>query len=342
MSCCDNTNNPCNDELTNTAECESLPSQIENFTAQFFGTVTKTEVDGKVAWVLPCDLDVGLENNPRLAEEGLACYFLRLFEDGIVGATGPQGDTGAAGANGDNAYAITLTGFTQPTLDTPTIQVITNNYNQALSEGMYVFITGSGYYIVTATDATGSMWLTLTEPVSGAAGYLGVGKFVVPAGYPGQSIVGAQGPQGEQGVPGSAGETLTATNAFYSAAIGVDFALANVTTNVDFTNSVPQVTLAQADTYLINAVVALDAQVGVVSSDVVEVQLTNVNNGFTLSGSVQKKSYLSNGQQDQIAISVLYTSDTPNVDIRLQGKCTTAGAVNVVALRTTINAVRIG
>lgn len=342
MSCgCDNTNNPCNTSLTNTAACESLPSQISNFTKQFFGTVTKTEVDGQIGWVLPCDLDVGLENNPREPSEGLACYFLRLFEDGIIGATGPAGADGAAGAAGDNAYSVSLSGFIQPTLDNPTIQISTNNYNQALTVDMYVFIKGSGYYIVTATDETGAMWLTLTKLTGTGGSYITAGKTIVPAGYPGESIVGPQGEQGIQGATGTPGESYTATNALYSASVGTDFELASTTTNIDFVNSIPQVTLGAIGTYLVNAVVALDAQAGVLTSDVVEMRLINVNNLATLSGSIQQVSYLSNGQQAQLIISTLYTSDAPNVDIRLQGKCTTATAVKVVALRTTINAVRL-
>lgn len=340
MSCGDGCN-PCDTSLTNTTSCESLPSQISNFTKQFFGTVTKTEVDGTIAWVLPCDLDVGLENNPREPTEGLACYFIRLFEEGIIGATGPAGKDGVAGAAGDNAYAVSLTGFIQPTLSNPTIQIGSNNYNQALTVDMYVFIKGSGYYIVTATDETGAMWLTLTKSTGTGGSYISAGKTIVPAGYPGESVQGEQGEQGIQGPIGTPGESYTATNALYSASVGVDFALANTTTNVDFTNSIPQVTLGDIGTYLVNAVVALDAQAGVLTSDVVEMRLINVNNLATLSGSVQQVSYMSNGQQAQLIISTLYTSDAPNVDIRLQGKCTTASAVNVVALRTTINAVRL-
>jgi hypothetical protein len=78
-----------------------LPSQIQNFTQQFFGDVVKTEVDGQVIWSLPCDLDIGLPNNQRGAGEGLACYFLRLSEEGIIGLTGPQGEVtfGAPGGS---------------------------------------------------------------------------------------------------------------------------------------------------------------------------------------------------------------------------------------------------
>lgn len=67
---------------------ESLASAVSNFTTQFFGTITKTLVDGAVTWTLPCNLDAGLEGNPRLAGEGLACYFLRLLEDGSASVQG--------------------------------------------------------------------------------------------------------------------------------------------------------------------------------------------------------------------------------------------------------------
>lgn len=340
MSCNCNTN-PCKTTVTNTAACESLPSQIKNFTEQFFGTVQKTEVDGQVAWVLPCALDIGLENNPRSADEGLACYFLRLFEEGIIGLTGPRGETGAAGVNGDNAFAVTLSGFTQPTLSNPQIQIFTNNYNQALGVGSYVYITHSGYYTVTATDGQGTMWLTFTRPISSPDTYHNAGRLIVPTGYPGESITGAQGPQGVAGPQGTPGESFTATNAFYSAAVGVNFALANTYTNIDFTNSAPQVTLGAKGRYAIKAVIALDAKAGVLSSDVAEVLLRNVNNGLVLSGSTQQISYLSSGQQAQIFIDVIHDTDTSAVSVKLQGKCTTAGAVDVVALRTTITAVRI-
>src|SRR5579859_7902149 len=65
MSC----HNPCGHGPDNRANCETLPSQIENFIKQFFGDVIKTEVNGQVQCSLPCSLDVGLLNNPRGATE---------------------------------------------------------------------------------------------------------------------------------------------------------------------------------------------------------------------------------------------------------------------------------
>src|SRR5262245_24414684 len=91
---------PCSPCEEVSASNETLPSALENFILHFFGSVTKTVVNGKVVWTLPCDLAVGLPGNPRNSDEGLACYFLRLFEGGIIGLTGLQGPQGAPGTNG--------------------------------------------------------------------------------------------------------------------------------------------------------------------------------------------------------------------------------------------------
>lgn len=62
------------------ANAETLASALNNFQTAFFGTVTKTCVNGKVVWTLPCDLDAGIDGYPRLAGEGVACYLLRIFQ----------------------------------------------------------------------------------------------------------------------------------------------------------------------------------------------------------------------------------------------------------------------
>lgn len=194
--------NPCCRTQTNTAACESLPSQISNFTAQFFGEVVKTEIDGVVAWSLPCGLDTGLPNNPRGAGEGLACFFLRLFEEGIIGLTGPEGRAGTPGCNGFNAYTVTLLGFQQPTQASPGTQVLTA-FNPSMVEGSYVFIATSGLYLVNNADASGLLSLTLQTAVPGASGAITAGKLVVPSGPPG----GPQGATGETGATGATGAT---------------------------------------------------------------------------------------------------------------------------------------
>lgn len=56
---------------------EPLSSALNNFILAFFGSVTKTCVNGQVVWALPCELDSGVAGFPRNANEGIACYLLR-------------------------------------------------------------------------------------------------------------------------------------------------------------------------------------------------------------------------------------------------------------------------
>src|ERR1044071_3244150 len=150
-------NNPCQASEQNTVDCESLPSRLENFSRNFFGEVFKTEINGKVQWSLPCGLDVGLPNNPRGVDEGLACYFLRLFQDGIVGLTGPQGIPGSPGQAGHNAYTVTLQGFSPPPVgQTVTVQTL---FNPVMLPQEYVFIDTAGWYQIISKDDSGNLTL---------------------------------------------------------------------------------------------------------------------------------------------------------------------------------------
>lgn len=335
--CC---NGPCNISASNTATCESLPSQIQNFTEQFFGEIIKTEVNGRVTWLLPCSLEIGLDNNPRAEDEGLACYFLRLFRDGIIGLTGPQGATGASGVNGRNAYTVTTASFTQPTSGAPNVSIATL-FNPAILQDTYVFIDESGWYLVNSADSSGTLVLTLVKAVTGASGTITAGKLVVPSGFPGVSVTGPQGPQGPAGAQGPAGESLTETNAFYFATLGTDFNLPITFTAVTFVNSSPSVTLADAGVYKITAVVGLIGLSGVLTSDIASLKLRNVSNSADLDGSTVELNFLVDTQKEQLTIDVIATTDGPNQTISLFGQATTIDKIAVVALRTTITAVRI-
>lgn len=345
MACCDSTTqvsctNPCAVTVTNTPACEALPSQISNFTDQFFGAVTKTEVDGQVRWVLPCNLETGLENNPRADAEGLACYFLRLFEEGITGATGPQGPAGGDGSDGRNAYTVTLQSFTQPTLGAPNI-VLRTSYNPAVLTSLYIFVQGSGWYLVTNTDFSGNVWATLQRPLSGVSGTIGAGRLVVPSGFPGESVVGPQGVQGVAGPQGTPGESFTAENSQVNFAGGTDYALPVAYAAVNFVAGNPQVLLPTQGTYKITCTVAITAQAGVVAADVVSVKLYNVSNAVDVPASEQSINQLVDTQREQLVIDVLYTTDGNSKTVALYGNCTTAGAANLIAARTVINYVRL-
>lgn len=79
MSCGCNSN-PCSSSECDAAN-EPLASTLNNFIVAFFGSLTKTCVNDQVVWVLPCDLDSGMPGYPRVAGEGLACYFIRVFSE---------------------------------------------------------------------------------------------------------------------------------------------------------------------------------------------------------------------------------------------------------------------
>ena len=317
-----------------------LPSQIENFTAAFFGQIQKTEANGVVQWILPCNLDVGLENNSREEGEGLACYFLRLFQEGIVGLTGPQGDTGDAGSNGYNAFTVTLLSFEQPTLDSPLVQVKTG-YNPSMVENINIFIQGSGWYTINSADVNGFLQLTLTKAVSGASGTITAGKLVIPAGYPGASITGPTGAQGPVGATGSPGESFTEENSQYNTDVGVDYALQITSTPVAFTTSSPQLLLPTIGTYLITAIVALEGETLVAANDDVTLKLFNTSIAGEVPGSVQTISNLVDAQKTQVVITVLYSTDAASQTVALYGSCTTSDVVSVIADRTTLTYVRV-
>lgn len=335
MSC-----GPCRTSPENTAENELLPSQIENFTKALFGTIQKTESNGVVQWILPCNLDVGLENNSRMEDEGLACYFLRLFRDGIVGLTGPQGETGDNGSNGYNAFSVTLLSFTQPSLDNPQVQVKTA-YNPALLANLNIFIETSGWYQINSADINGFLQLTMTKAVSGAPATITAGKLVIPSGYPGASITGPTGPQGTQGSQGLPGESFTEQNGQYDTDVGVDYGLQAVSTAVAFTTSSPQLLLPAIGTYLITATVALEGEVGVLANDIVTLKLFNTSIAGEVTGSVKSVSNLLEDQKSQVVINVLYSTDAASQTVALYGSCTTSDVVTVLADQTVLTYVRV-
>lgn len=332
---------PCPVSETNTAACESLSSQVQNFTTQFFGTVIKSEEDGQVVWSLPCNLEIGLENNPRAEGEGVACYFFRLFQQGIIGATGPMGPAGANGAAGKNAFTITLASFSQPSLGAPNIQISTL-FNPAILEGMYIFIDESGWYQVTATDGAGALWLTLVKELSGAPATITTGKLVVPSGFPGVSVTGPQGPQGTQGPQGGPGASHTEINGMYFASVGTNYNLQIAYALVDFTNSSAAILLPAVGTYEITVSVDIIGLTGIATTDEIFFRLRNVETGNAIDGSEHATSRLALDELRTISFTVQHTiTGNPNQQVTLQGKCTTVDKVAVVALRTTITYVKL-
>jgi hypothetical protein len=206
--------NPCSQtQPLNTAACETLSSQIENFTLDFFGEVFKTEVNGQVQWSLPGRLDVGLPLNPRGATEPLGCYLLRLFETGVVGAQGAQGRPGLPGCNGSTPYVqVVKNGFFQPAIGVTFAATV--SLNPSILPGMDVFIDGSGWYEIVTSDGKGNITLVLRKAVVNPQPYVAVGTVLLPSGKIGDvgatgvpGIKGATGNKGQTGDPGATGPT---------------------------------------------------------------------------------------------------------------------------------------
>jgi hypothetical protein len=324
----------------NTPQCESLPSQISNFTLQFFGTVVKTEVNGAVVWSLPCGLDVGLPANPRGVDEGLACYFLRLFSAGIVGLKGDQGDPGLPGTPGNNAYTVTLGHFNQPTLGAPNIQVATQ-YNPALLDSLYLFIPDSGWYQQNSNDGNGTLFLTLVKTVTTPLPVIPAGHLVVPSGFPGASIKGDKGDQGVPGIQGPAGGTVTGSNGQYFAPVGTNFPLPLGYTPVTFVNSSPQFLAPAAGTYLVIVGAQVFGEAGCLLTDFASLKLVNTSTMSDIPGSEKVMSGLSPSEVMELVVCAIVTTGSASNTIALYGQCTVDSHMGVSFTRTTLTWVRL-
>ncbi len=303
MSCTNNNTGctPCTECDESTAAVETLPSTLENFIRHFFGSVTKTEVNGEVTWTLPCNLDVGLTNNPRADGEGLACYFLRLFEEGLVGLTGPTGPTGESGFDGNNAYTLTTSQLTTPTLAEPHVQfnVIPS---PVLSTGQTIFIAGCGWLQITNIFQDETVFATLLELIDSPVETISVGAIVLPTGPRGLTITGPQGatgatgPQGPTGATGATGAVgpTGATGAAGAAATSANSQIVGGTTDYTFTTSYAKVDFGTTDlevtlaagTYLIIGKLEI-VSTAAAAPDVFGLKLYDVTNGADIAGSEQ-------------------------------------------------------
>lgn len=149
--------NPCNKCPDETLSCESLPSALDNFVQHFFGQISKSLVDGKVVWTLPCDLETGIPGYPRAAGEGLACWFKRLAEEALLGQVE---------ANGMVSSVAT---YFQPEVEA-TVNVLVDNPPIAVP-GSYAWSPDGGWYLVElVAGASLTLRNLFPEPHNAAAG----------------------------------------------------------------------------------------------------------------------------------------------------------------------------
>lgn len=195
---------------TSTPENESLPSAVDNLIKAFFGTLTKTlDGDGKVVWTLPCDLEAGIEGHPRIEGEGLACYFSRVFAEGITGL------------DGQDAFAVTTEDFVQPAVDANV--VVSVSTTAPFAAGQHVWGSTGGYYsVVSIGSGTVTLRNLYGPPNNLSAGItVATGAKILPSGVPETS--GPQGAPGDDGAPGEDGAAAYFYMAFASDSSGAGF-----------------------------------------------------------------------------------------------------------------------
>jgi len=338
-------NNPCGASQANTPACETLPSQIQNFTDQFFGTVVKTEIDGKVVWSLPCSLDTGLPNNPRAQGEGLACYFLRLFRDGIGGLTGPKGSPGTPGTDGANTYTVTVQSFAQPSLNNPLIQIAILP-NPSIIEGIGVFIKGSGQYSVTGTAPGGVVFLTMLSPQPGAPAIINAGALVVPIGPP-SAYQGPVGPTGPKGADGTA--VISEYGSFSPVMAGggvtpgsVDYVVTGAWQNIDFGTTQPKFTPAGAYTYLVSVVLPVWGLAGAVPGNSASFQLVTGDGAVQYFPSIITVTVSALNEVRLAVINMIITTNgTPGQTVTVKAYSNAAGKLAVAPNGTQMTWVRL-
>jgi len=195
LGCCDHDRDRRPGPSGSCQQVEPLPSVIANFIQAFFGTLTVTESCGKWTWQLPCNLDAGIPGYPRIADEGLACYFARILSAQVQGLAG------------QNAFGITTADATQPPL-LSTVTLFMDTI-ECYAVGEFVWGSTGGFYVITAIDPD---YMTITvqnaygPPFNlGAGADIPVGTKILPSGAPPNT--GPQGPTGPAGPAGPTGPT---------------------------------------------------------------------------------------------------------------------------------------
>lgn len=343
-------NNPCG--TRNRATCELLPSQISNFTLQFFGPITKTDDGmGNVTWQLPCGLDVGLPSNPRAVDEGLACYFLRLFATGVAANQGPQGPQGVPGTDGMDAFSVTVQNFVPGTSLNPAVQLVIDTNTEVFFPGLNIFIQGAGYYLITDTAPNGVLFCQLVKPSPGVGALVPAGALVVPAGPPGVSIPGPQGIQGItgpvgiqgiQGIQGPVGPSFPITYAQYIPPPGAsDFPIPASYAAVNFGATSPQILLTTPGVYLVTVNVGVTITV---TGDLFgRFKLYNVTSAADITGS--EVGFFVQAETVTQPVTVVMLAQTTQSNQLIALYATTSGSTTatakLLAAATTISLIRL-
>ena len=199
MSCCNDSNsNVCRQDIPYPQiSHESVPSLISNLVYALYGTISKSIVDGRVVWDIPCDPNntAEVDQIPREEGEGLLCYLIRVFNDTV--------------ATSFLRWAFTGNGITT-SFSLPNAILTDRNGYLAYIDGVVqdpINYTISATYpknIVFTTAIPNGSILTVIQLESarsiGATGAAGS-----PSGATGATGLGATGATGIQGPQGTAG-----------------------------------------------------------------------------------------------------------------------------------------
>lgn len=350
--CLDGCSTPCATCPADTT-AEPLPSTLENFILAIFGEVEKTEVNGEIVWTLPCDLDAGLPGNPRQPGEGVACYLLRLWNEGIEGLPGEDGPQGIPGQNGRHAFTITANSFTAPTLASPQYS-FTFVASPVIQEGLMVFIPTLGWSTVD-TVVGSTAFLTLIEEVPSPAGVIQAGQMVLPTGPRGLTVTGPTGPTGPQGTPGATGPTgasgtagvtgptgatgaMVTTNSdiFTGSLTGTDFSLPTTAyADLNFGVQDPVILLPVAGTYYVTCIISFSSPN---TSDALLFRLRNDTDAVAVDFTEQTRTTTAS-QIQQCFIQTLIDVAVPTT-LKMQAYNVTAARGTVYALATSAIAVQ--
>lgn len=166
-----------------------------------------------------------------------------------------------------------------------------------------------------------------------------------PAGPPGAAgTAGATGATGPTGPQGPAGPGSLGSSGIYSdPSGGTDFPLTVAYTPVTFINSIPQVILPVAGTYLLIATVVFDmdpvAAFG--ATDFVQAKLRNTTMATDVPGAEQFIQRVYAGQYQEIVIQASAVTSGPNQTVALYGACSLDPSTVINAAGTTIAFIRI-
>ena len=210
---------------------ESVPSLISNLVYALYGTISKTVVNGRVVWDIPCDPNntAEVDDIPREEGEGLLCYLLRLFSNSLDG----YGTFLRWGFTGSGQSTFTLTGAYQPdrnaylayidgVVQDPISYTISTSLPRVLTLDT-ALPTGSILTIVELSSragATGATGVTGSTGATGIQGNIGASGATGSTGLQGATGLGSTGATGVIGATGIRGAT-GATGAGSTGATGI-------------------------------------------------------------------------------------------------------------------------